>query len=148
MCDPVKVLVTGGAGFIGSHVVDRLVNEGHDVRVIDNLSTGKLENIVDYFRSDKVDFVNCDIRDTELVRKCVEGGETVIHLAAVTSVPFSIADPHFTHETNVTGTLNLLTSCAEQRFAKFVFISSFPFMANPNTYLLIFLRVTRGGLKR
>ena len=137
MCDRMKVLVTGGAGFIGSHVVDRLVNEGHDVRVIDNLSTGKLENIADYFRSGKVDFVNGDIRDAELVRKCVQGVEAVIHLAAVTSIPFSIANPHSTYETNVTGTLNLLTACAEHSFTKFVFILSFPFMANPNTCLLM-----------
>jgi len=81
MCDTAKVLVTGGASFIGSHIVDRLVNEGHDVRVIDNLSTGKLENIADHFRSGKVDFVNGDIRDTELVRKYVQGVEAVIHLS-------------------------------------------------------------------
>jgi UDP-glucose 4-epimerase len=131
MCDRMKVLVTGGAGFIGSHVVERLVNEGHDVRVIDNLSTGKLENIADYFRSGKVDFVNGDIRDAELVRKCVQGVEAVIHLAAVTSIPFSITNPHSTYETNVTGTLNLLTACAEHSFTKFVFISSCSIYGEP-----------------
>jgi UDP-glucose 4-epimerase len=126
-----KVLVTGGVGFIGSHVVDRLVNEGHEVRVIDNLSTGKLENIDSHFLSGKVDFVNGDIRDAELVRKVVHGVEAVVHLAAVTSIPFSIENPDFTLETNVTGTMNLLTACVEQKVGKLVFISSCSIYGEP-----------------
>ena len=131
MCQAMKVLVTGGAGFIGSHVVDRLVNEGHEVRVIDNLSTGKLKNIDSHFLSGKVDLVNGDIRDAELVRKVVHGVEAVVHLAAVTSIPFSIENPDFTFETNVTGTMNLLDACVEQKVDKFVFISSCSIYGEP-----------------
>jgi UDP-glucose 4-epimerase len=119
-----KVLVTGGAGFIGSHVVDRLVNGDCDVRVIDNLSTGKLMNINHHLRNGRVDFIKGDIRNFELARKCVHDVDAVVHLAAITSVPFSVKKPHLTYETNVTGTLNLLTSCVEEKVGKFVFISS------------------------
>jgi nucleoside-diphosphate-sugar epimerase len=119
-----KVLVTGGAGFIGSHVVDRLVNDAYSVRIIDNLSTGKLMNINPHFGKGAVDFVRGDIRDSELVRKCVHDVDAVVHLAAITSVPFSVKQPQLTYETNVNGTLNLLNSCAEEKVEKFIFISS------------------------
>jgi len=124
MPEAMKVLVTGGAGFIGSHVVDRLVSCGYSVRVIDNLSTGKLMNINHHLRNGRVDFVNGDMRNFEVVRKCVRDVDVVVHLAAITSVPFSVKKPHLTYETNVTGTLNLLTSCVEEKVNKFVFISS------------------------
>lgn len=91
-----KVLVTGGAGFIGSHLVERLVNDGFAVRVIDSLSTGRLKNIQDYLGSGKVDFVKGDIRDVQLVRKSLEGVDAVIHLAALTSVPLSVKNPDLT----------------------------------------------------
>ena len=119
-----KVLVTGGAGFIGSHLVDRLVNGGYDVKVIDNLSTGKVANIHGHLESGKVDFVKGDIKDAALVKKCVYDVDVVVHLAAMTSVPFSVSNPNFTYDTNVAGTLNLLISCAEEKVGKFVFISS------------------------
>ena len=119
-----KVLVTGGAGFIGSHVVDRLVSDGFLVRVIDNLSTGKLANISQHFEKGTVDFVKGDIRDFEVVRKCVYDVNAIVHLAAITSVPFSFKQPEMTFETNVTGTLNLLNCCVEAKVRKFVFISS------------------------
>jgi UDP-glucose 4-epimerase len=119
-----KVLVTGGAGFIGSHVVDRLVSDDFVVRVIDNLSTGKLANISQHLGKGAVDFIEADIRDFELVRKCVHGVDAVIHLAAITSVPFSVKQPEMTFETNVTGTLNLLNCCLEAETSQLVFISS------------------------
>lgn len=119
-----RVLVTGGAGFIGSHLVDRLVSGNYSVRVIDDLSTGKLENIKVHVDSGKVDFIRGDIRDAELVKECVKDIDVIVHLAAVTSVPFSVKEPHLTYETNVTGTLNLLTSAAEEKVDKFIFISS------------------------
>lgn len=119
-----KVLVTGGAGFIGSHVVDRLVNNACSVRIIDNLSTGKLMNINTHLGKGAVDFVKGDIRDPELVRKCVHDVDAVVHLAAITSVPFSFKQPQFTYETNVNGTLNLLNACAQEKVEKFIFISS------------------------
>jgi nucleoside-diphosphate-sugar epimerase len=131
MRDSAKVLVTGGAGFIGSHLVDRLIHGGYDVRVIDNLSTGKLENIEEYFENDRFDFVNGDIRDFELVKKCVHDVEAVFHLAAITSVPLSIQYPNLTYKTNVAGTYNLLSSCAKQAVAKLVFISSCSIYGEP-----------------
>jgi UDP-glucose 4-epimerase len=119
-----EVLVTGGAGFIGSHVVDSLVDCGYGVRVVDDLSTGKLSNIEAHLRSGRVDFVRGDVKDAGFVRKCVRGVGAVVHLAAVTSVPFSVDNPGFTYDTNVAGTLNLLILCAEERVGKFVFTSS------------------------
>lgn len=119
-----SVLVTGGAGFIGSHLVDRLVNNDYNVRVLDNLSTGKLSNIQEHVENGRVDFVEGDIKDFEQVKKCVHGVDAVMHLAAVTSVPFSVKNPALTYETNVVGTLNLLVSLAKEKVGKFVFISS------------------------
>ena len=119
-----KVLVTGGAGFIGSHVVDRMVAEGHYVRAIDNLSSGKLENIANHLKSGNIDFVKGDIRNAETVKQCVYGVEAIVHLAAITSVPFSFENPKLTHETNAAATLNLLNAAAEARVRKFILTSS------------------------
>lgn len=117
-------MVTGGAGFIGSHIVDRLVDNGCWVRVVDNLSTGKLENISGHLESGKVDFVEGDVRDASVVKKSVEDVDVVVHLAAVISVPFSVENPDFTFDVNVKGTMNLLRACAEAKVGKLVFISS------------------------
>jgi UDP-glucose 4-epimerase len=119
-----KVLVTGGAGFIGSHLVDRLVDEGYDVRVIDNLYSGKLENIERHIKNSKVDFVKGDIRDTSLVKKSLVDVDAVFHLAAIISVPFSVSNPELTFDVNVAGTLNLLNACSEKNVSKFIFVSS------------------------
>jgi UDP-glucose 4-epimerase len=119
-----RILVTGGAGFIGSHVVDRLVERGYGVRVFDNLSTGKLENIKGHLDGGGVDFVEGDVRNAKLVKKCVRGVDAVIHLAAMTSIPFSIENPDLTFKINVAGTINLLYSCAKHKVGKFVFVSS------------------------
>ena len=108
-----RVLVTGGAGFIGSHMVDRLVKDGCNVRVIDNLSTGKLDNIQGLLSAGKVDFVKGDIRDASLVAKSVDDVDAVIHFAAVTSVPFSVANPDLTFDVNLLGTLNLLRASVQ-----------------------------------
>ena len=88
-----SVLVTGGAGFIGSHVVDRLVTEGYKVRVLDNLSSGKLSNIDDHIKSRKLSFVEGDIRDSKIVKESLVNVDAVIHMAALVSVPFSIENP-------------------------------------------------------
>jgi UDP-glucose 4-epimerase len=125
------VLVTGGAGFIGSHVVDRLVKDGHAVRVIDNLSAGKLDNIHRHLSSKKVDFVKGDIRDASLVRKTLDSVDVVVHLAALTSVPFSILNPDLTFEVNLLGTLNLLRSSVEEKVDRFVFASSCAVCGDP-----------------
>jgi UDP-glucose 4-epimerase len=127
-----NILVTGGAGFIGSHVVDRLVNSHYGVRVIDNLSTGNLSNIKKHIDSGRVSFVKGDIRDAQFVKDCARNVSAVIHLAAITSVPFSVENPDLTYDTNVAGTLNLLISSAEEKVAKFVFISSSAVYGEPD----------------
>jgi UDP-glucose 4-epimerase len=119
-----KVLVTGGAGFIGSHLVDKLVGNGCTVRVIDNLSTGNMANIKAQVENSKVDFVNGDIRDASLVNQVIKDVDSVFHLAAQTSVPLSVKNPRLTYETNVTGTLNLLAASAKRKVDKFVLAST------------------------
>ena len=87
------VLVTGGAGFIGSHLVDRLVGAGCLVKVLDNLSTGKLGNIRGHLDSGKAFFVEGDVRDASIVERSVQDCDAVVHLAAQTSVPYSVENP-------------------------------------------------------
>jgi UDP-glucose 4-epimerase len=114
-------LVTGGAGFIGSHLVDALVAEGHDVRVLDNLATGNLDNLR---YSPKVEFVRGDIRDLETVQRAAEGASVVFHQAALPSVPRSIADPVSCHDVNATGTFNVLLAARDAGVRRVVFASS------------------------
>jgi nucleoside-diphosphate-sugar epimerase len=117
-----KYLVTGGAGFIGSHLVENLVKQGHDVRVLDNFLTGKRENIAEFL--DEIDLIEGDIRDLSTCMQAVEGVDFVLHQAALPSVPRSIEDPVLTNEINIRGTLNLLLASREQKIKKFVFASS------------------------
>jgi len=95
-------LVTGGAGFIGSHLVDRLLALGQRVRVVDNLSTGKLENLAAVL--DDIEFVRADLRDEAVCRRAVRGADVVFHVAALPSVPRSLADPWTCHDSNTTST--------------------------------------------
>jgi len=115
-------LVTGGAGFIGSHLVERLLALGQRVRVVDNLSTGKLENLAAILSD--LEFVRGDLRDEEVCRRAVRGVEVVFHVAALPSVPRSLADPWTTHDCNVNATLRLLIACAEARVRRVVYSSS------------------------
>jgi UDP-glucose 4-epimerase len=119
-----RVLVTGGAGFIGSHLVKRLVRDDEDVTVLDNLSTGRRENLEQLLAEDHLRFVCGDIRDQETVRSCVKEADRVVHLAAIASVPYSIRKPAETHDVNVEGTLNVLRACDEYDIAKLVYASS------------------------
>lgn len=120
-----KVLVTGGAGFIGSHLVRRLLKNGHEVTVSDNLSTGRLANLNHCsWEEDRFRFVRGDIRDKEFVRNCLMDTDSVVHLAAIASVPFSTQNPTETHEVNAGGTANLLEACVKSNVQKFVLASS------------------------
>jgi UDP-glucose 4-epimerase len=119
-----RVLVTGGAGFIGSQVVDRLVAAGYTVKVVDNLTTGNLTNISAHVARGSVDFVKADIRDVEIVGKLVHDIDVVIHSAAIASVPFSVKNPSLTYDVNVNGTRRLLESCVRSGVEKFIFVSS------------------------
>ena len=117
-----QYLVTGGAGFIGSHIVDALVAAGEDVRVLDNLSTGHLKNLAHVLH--RIDFVCGDIRDAQAVRSAMRGVDFVFHEAALPSVPRSIADPFTTHDVNATGTLQVLVAARDAQVKGFVFASS------------------------
>lgn len=115
-------LVTGGAGFIGSNIVEELIKRGHEVRAFDNLITGKQENIEPFL--DKIEFLEGDIRDYETCKRAVSGVDFVLHQAALPSVPRSIEDPILANDINVNGTLNLLLASNEAKAKRFVFASS------------------------
>lgn len=117
-----KYLVTGGAGFIGSNLVDALVKKGGNVRVFDNLSTGRLENLKSI--EDEIDFVQGDVRDLETVRKVMDGVEVVFHEAALPSVVRSVEDPTASHDVNGTGTLNVLISARDAKVRRVIYASS------------------------
>lgn len=115
-----KCLVTGGAGFIGSHLTRGLLHRGHDVWVLDNLSTGKLENI----ESLPIEFIEGDVRDRETVRGAVQGIDYVFHLAALASVGRSLKDPLATHAVNETGTLTVLDAAHKAKVKRVVYAAS------------------------
>jgi nucleoside-diphosphate-sugar epimerase len=115
-------LVTGGAGFIGSNLVEVLINQGKRVRVLDNLSTGKKTNLRPFW--EKIEWVEGDIRDSKTCEKAMNGIEIVLHQAALPSVPRSIADPALANEVNVTGTLNLLCAARDAGVKRFVYAAS------------------------
>lgn len=117
-----KYLVTGGAGFIGSHLVETLVARGKDVRVIDNFLTGKRENIADFMG--EIELIEGDIVDLETCKRAVEGVDFVLHQAALPSVPRSIEDPVLTNAINVGGTLNILVASKQAGVKRVVFASS------------------------
>ncbi len=117
-----EYLVTGGAGFIGSHLVEELVAQGKSVRVLDNLVSGKMENMAAFLS--KIDFVKGDIRDLETCRKACEGVQFVSHQGALGSVPRSVEDPLTTNNVNDGGTLNMLLAARDAKVEKFVFASS------------------------
>lgn len=117
-----KVLVTGGAGFIGSHIVDALLKKGKHVRVLDNFITGKRENLKDVEKD--IELVEGDVRDLECARKFVHGCSWVFHQAALRSVPKSVDNPTLTNDINVAGTLNILLASRENDVQKFIYASS------------------------
>jgi UDP-glucose 4-epimerase len=118
-------LITGGAGFIGSHIAERLLADGHRVRVLDNLSSGKEENLSGLpGSSDRLELVRGDVRNLDQVRAAVKGVEIVFHEAALGSVPRSVDDPVTTHESNMTGTLNVLLAARDAGVRRLVYASS------------------------
>jgi len=115
-------LVTGGAGFIGSHLVRGLLAEGHAVRVLDNFSTGKRQNLTEV--ADRIDLFEGDLcHPEEVVRACADI-ELIFHEAAVPSVPVSVENPLETHEANITGTLHLLRSAVTQKCRRLIYAAS------------------------
>jgi nucleoside-diphosphate-sugar epimerase len=116
------VLVTGGAGFIGSHLVDALLERGAGVRVFDNFETGRRENLTHV--ADRIQLFEADIRDLDACQKACEGVTFVLHQAALGSVPRSLATPAKTVAVNVAGTANVFTAARDQKVRRVVYASS------------------------
>jgi len=115
-------LVTGGAGFIGSNLVGALLEQGHTVRVLDNFSTGKRENLAPY--GSRVEVIEGDLTDLDAVRRAVQGVDVVLHQGALASVPRSIEDPISSNEANVKGTLHVLLAAKDAGVKRVVYASS------------------------
>jgi nucleoside-diphosphate-sugar epimerase len=126
-----RVLVTGGAGFIGSHIVERMLELGHRVVVLDNFATGRRENLARF--AEDIEVVEGDMRSYERVHTAVRGCEVVFHQAALPSVPRSVQDPLTSTEANVTGTLNVLLNARDGGVRRVIFASSSSiYGANPD----------------
>ncbi len=119
-----KYLVTGGAGFIGSNIAKKLLEQNNFVRVVDNFATGRKENIQEFLENPKFELMEGDITDLAFAKKAVEGISYILHEAAVPSVPRSIEDPARSNDANVTGTLNMLIAAKDEKVKKFVYASS------------------------
>ena len=117
-----KYLVTGGAGFIGSNIVRTLVERGESVRVLDNLSTGKIKNIEKFLKD--IEYIEGDFTDLEVAKKAVDGVDYVLHQGAIPSVPRSIDDPIKTNDANILGTLNMLLASRDAGVKRFVYAAS------------------------
>ena len=115
-------LVTGGAGFIGSNIVDELLKRGARVRVLDNFSTGREDNVQEF--ASRVDLIRGDVRDEDAVDRAVKGVDYVLHQAALASVPRSIADPTSNNQVNAQGTLNILLAAKKHGVKRLVYASS------------------------
>jgi nucleoside-diphosphate-sugar epimerase len=119
-----KILVTGGAGFIGSHIVDKLMEKGLEITVFDNLDTGHMKNIKSNKGKEDFHFIKGDIRDLSLVKKTMRDMDAVFHEAALASITLSVQDPILSNDINVTGTLNLLKASSDSGVKRFVYASS------------------------
>jgi UDP-glucose 4-epimerase len=119
-----RVLVTGGAGFIGSHLVDRLVRDGYRVRVVDNLSSGRVENIKHHLDAGSVELIVGDLKDPQVALKAVEGVDVVFHFAANPEVRVSTANPEIHFNENIVATFNLLEAMRKKGIKELVFASS------------------------
>jgi len=116
-----KAIVTGGAGFIGSHVVDRLVSDGYSVTVIDNMTQGTMENLKQHKRNPKVKVYNTDIRDAQALNKIFAGHDAVFHLAAQANIRKSAIDHKSDLDNNLVGTINILEAMVHNKINDLVF---------------------------
>jgi len=119
---PSSCLVTGGAGFIGSHIAETLVKEGKKVRILDNFSTGKQENLSPF--REHAEILEGDLENPEDCRRAVQGVEYVFHLGALPSVPVSVKDPVRTNQSNISGTVNLLVASRDAGVRRLVYAAS------------------------
>jgi UDP-glucose 4-epimerase len=119
-----KIVVTGGAGFLGSHLVDKLIQEGEEVIVIDNLFRGQTENIEHHIPNKKFTLLNDEIQNKTKINDALHLADAVIHFASISSVFRSIVEPEIVNTINVTGTLNMLNLCIKEEVQCFIFASS------------------------
>ena len=119
-----KYLVTGGAGFIGSNIVKKILEQGDYVRVLDNFSTGRRENIAEFIGNPNFELIEGDITDLETVQKSLNGIDFVLHQAAIPSVQRSVEDPLKSNNSNINGTLNMLLAAREAKIKRFVYAAS------------------------
>jgi UDP-glucose 4-epimerase len=122
MEDGMRILVTGGAGFIGGHLVESLLKQGHTVRVVDNLSTGNLDNLIAV--RGQIEFILGDVSDIQTAMQVAEGMDAISHQAAVPSVPRSVNNPQEAHQACATTTLNMLCAAKEHQVKRFVYAAS------------------------
>ena len=119
-----KILITGGAGFIGSNLIEYFLKAGNEVICLDNLSTGHKKNITEFISNPNFQFIEGDIRDINVCRKAVRDCEYVFHQAALGSVPRSIKDPVTTNSVNIDGFLNVLTVARDENVKRFIYAAS------------------------
>ena len=119
-----KVIVTGGAGFIGSHLAEALVIKGYDVVILDNFSTGRMDNIKNFEKSPHLDVEKIDITDFSAVSKVFEDATFVFHLAALADIVPSIQEPLKYHNANVNGTITILEAARKAGVKKFIYAAS------------------------
>ncbi len=119
-----KILITGGAGFIGSNLIDHFLTQGHKVVCLDNLATGFEHNIQHHYDNENFTFIKGDIRDLETCKKAMQGCDYVLHEAALGSVPRSIKDPATTNDVNIGGFLNMLIAARDEDVKRFVYAAS------------------------
>ncbi len=119
-----KILITGGAGFIGSNLVERFLSQNNHVTVLDNFATGKRENLTDYLNNKNFTLIEGDIRSLEDCLKATSNQDIVLHQAALGSVPRSINDPITTNEVNINGFLNMLVASRDNKVGRFVYAAS------------------------
>lgn len=128
-----RVLVTGGAGFIGSHLVDALLSRGDEVVVLDNFSSGRMENLKQHEGNPRFELIKGDVRRPEDIREALVDVDAAIHEAAIVSVPFSVEHPEITYDVNVEGTSNLIEEAVKQEVDRVVFASSCAVYGNAET---------------
>ena len=129
----VKSIVTGGAGFIGSNLVDKLVKKGHQVTVIDNLSTGRISNLTHHNKKN-VKIFKVDISNSKKLKNIFKGHSYIFHLAGLADIVPSIENPQKYFEANVVGTLNVLKACKNLKIKKFIYAASASCYGIPKKY--------------
>lgn len=129
-----RTIVTGGAGFIGSHMTDRLLSEGHEVIVIDNLASGNLRNLEHHKGNSKLSFHPLDISNHEAIKPLFEGIDVVYHLAALADIVPSIEKPMEYHNSNVNGTISVLEACRAHKVKRIIYAASSSCYGIPDTY--------------